>query len=202
MQSQNNKMKKPLQFNKEAYENTASEYNQHATALNKAVQAYNELCGVLQADEAESFRQNPLNFTKEKLQAKAILPNASFEFNLEASGLNLMWHDLEAAVFRNEDIFRLNLYEFYANGFRVSEKALDTLKESCTIYLNEVTEPLYNYFKGLADQMNKGIGLKLLNEYARPQIIRAIPFLQIQVNEQGKYEIGVNTNYIAHNYNV
>ena len=191
-----------MYFDSERYNLTISLYNSFVNNANEILSKYSDLeIGLLQDKfEAQQFRLDPINFAKQKIESKSTFKDATFDFKLEAIGLNHNWSNFVEYVENKREILKQDLFDFDGQ-FKLKQSAIDKINEECTIYATDEVKPAWEFYNKLAADLNRGIKAGYLNSNYRTQIVRSVPALKLDVDEKtGDYIISVNHNFI--NYNV
>lgn len=188
-------MKKVINFNENKYLADVKTIEFGCEDLNKLKLQIEAFTGLkIKSKEAYKVQFKPIeiitahvnNVTPETLQ------KATFEFRLEALGMQNSYNEIVNYFNHNQNSWLFYDYEFEKGVFVF--KGHEDLKEKHKMYAETETElTKLNYFNKLKDLLNNGFETGLLNINARPDIIRTIKELSIDVPKgENDFKIVVN----------
>lgn len=188
-------MKKAIRFNENNFQNEVQHIELGCKKLNELRLLVEEFTGTpTMAKQTFELIEDPLEILR--VQVNKLTPetlrNANFDFKLEALGLTNSFRKVVDFVAENHGAWVGYQYEFEKGIFVF--KGYEDVKEKHTIFAETETEiTKLEFFIKLKNLLNDGFEIGYLNINSRPDTVRYIKELEIDVpTGENNYKVVVN----------
>lgn len=188
-------MKKVINFNENNYLAEVQSIELGCKKLNDLKLKVEAFTG-LKINSKQTFElySNPIDIIKAHVNnvTPESLQNANFDFKLEALGMKDSYNEIVNYVSENYNTWFTYEYEFEKGVYVFKE--YEKIKHFHTMYAESETElTKLDYFNKLKDLLNNGFESGFLNINARPDMIRTIRELNIDVPKgESDFKVVVN----------
>jgi hypothetical protein len=188
-------MKTQIKFNENNYLAEVQSIELGCNKLNDLKLQIETFTGLkINSKQIFQLTENPIDIIREYVNTitPETLRNANFDFKLEALGLTNSFNRIVNYVAENHGTWVAYQYDFEKGSFVF--KGYEDLKQIHTLYAETETEKTkLDYFNKLKDLLNEGFDSSLLNINSRPEIIRTIKELNIDVpTGENEFKVVIN----------
>jgi hypothetical protein len=176
-------MKKEIKFNENNYLAEVQSIDLGCKKLNDLKNQIEEFTGSkVSGKQVFEMIENPIDIIREYVNTitPETLRNANFDFKLEALGLTNSFNRIVYFVAENHFTWVAYQYDFEKGSFVF--KGYEFVKQRHTVYAETETEQSkLEYFLKLKNLLNYGFDNEFLNVNSRPNLVRCIKELDIDV---------------------